>query len=702
MTSSTEGIPSDPSEKVGGWYVSLCRRLGSGYAQRLSSEAAQKERSEKLETARTELRTTEDALARTELLEGSHTADLRSLKSRAQSLKKRVDYLDKVVNQTALKRELYFSGLDVTPNEVYATAIIGTVLVAVVLVALLAIVLVLSGFIIGIFSAILAVGVISVPFLLYIYLYNYPFWLSNRLRIQALGRAPETVYYMVMSMRLNPSLDIAVRYASENVDEPLAGSLKKVLWDVHTKVRSSIEDAFMAFADEWGHWNEDFKRAMYSIRMAPMERTDEGLSKSLEKGLETILSSTRKRIEEFATAMQSPTTVLFAFGILLPMIIGAMLPLIFLANIGSFGSATALQATGGANGLPNQQLPGYEILAVNVGFVLLIGVLFPLMAYIYSAQVLSKRPGTIKPPHPGEVQESVSRSSVFGISIGLGAGVGATSYLFYAGWLGSVFVPLAILPIVAGIGCGLSLYYFLGSRDSYAAMRSLQRLENELPDALFQVGNRITEGMSLERALERTADSMTGTEVAVFFKRIIHAMRVTGLPAEQAIFGGPKGPGLIELYPSRLVRVSLKALLEATSKGPEAVGRTVVPMSDYLNQIRQVDRTLTNALKPTTAMMRATAFALSPMILGMTGALYLLLSNTIAGGSLSVPIPIFFAVLGAFLIEMVAVISYFTIGVESGGDPISLRMMVGKYLWIAVTVFLFASAIGVYVVSVIG
>ncbi len=700
-------ISSEPSveapEKVAQWYVRLCRTLGTGYARKLSSEEVQKARTDKLEQARTELRTTEDDLARTELLEGSHASEMRTLKKRALSLKKKVDYLDKIVNQTALKRELFFSGLDVTPNEVYATALISTILVAVALLVVLAVVVVLSDFIIGIFSVILAVSVISVPFLLYIYLYNYPFWLSNRLRIQALGRAPETVYYMVMSMRLNPSLDIAVRYASENVDEPLAGSLKKVLWDVHTKVRSSIEDAFMAFADEWGHWNEDFKRAMYSIRMAPMERTEEGLSKSLEKGLETILSSTRQKIEEFATAMQSPTTVLFAFGILLPMIIGAMLPLIFLANIGSFGSPTTLAAAGNQGAVSTQQqIPGYEILAVNFGFVLLIGALFPLMAYVYSSQVLSKRPGTIKPPQPKEIQESSSSSFVLGVSLLVGVGVGAGAYPFYAGWLGAVFVPLFVLPIVAGIGCGLSVYYFLGSRDSYTAMRSLQRLENEIPDALFQVGNRITEGMSLERALERTADSMSGTEVAVFFKRIIHAMRVTGLPPEQAIFGGPKGPGLIELYPSRLIRVSLKALLDAYSKGPEAVGRTVVPMADYLNQIRQVDRTLANALKPTTAMMKATAFALSPMILGMTGALYLLLSNTIAGGSLSVSIPVFFTVLGVFLIEMVAVIAYFTIGVESGGDAISLRMMVGKYLWVAVTVFLFASALGVYVVSVIG
>ncbi len=694
--------PVMDDEAEGGWYVWLCHHIGQRYSRKLASEESRKVQAERLDKARTELREVEDSLARTELLEGSHTQEMRRLKSRARSLKQRVDYLDKVVNQVQLKRELYFSGLDVTPHEVYATAIVGTILTAAVLLAVFVVTLALSAFIIGIFSGLLAVSIISVPFLVYIYLYNYPFWLSNRLRVQALGRAPETVYYMVMSMRLNPSLDLAVRYASENVDEPLAGSLKKVLWDVHTKVKSSIEDAFMSFADEWGHWNEDFKRAMYSIRMAPMEHTDEGLAKSLEKGLETILTSTQKKIEEFAVAMQSPTTVLFAFGILLPMIIGAMLPLIFLANLNTFGAPSALQATGTTGSLASQPLPPSEILVVNVGFILLIGVLFPLMAYLYSAQVLSKRPGTIKPPHPGEVQETLPATTVTLLSLLVGALVGAVAYPFYAGWIGSVFEPLYVLPLVAGVGCGLSTYFFLNNRDSYAAMRALQKLENEIPDALFQVGNRITEGMSMERALERTAESMSGAEVAVFFRRIVHSMRVTGAPADQVIFGGTKGPGLIELYPSRLVKVSMRALLEATSKGPEAVGRTVVPMADYLNQIRQVDRTLTNALKPTTSMMKATAFSLSPMVLGMTGALYLLLSNTIAGGLLSVSIPVFFVVLGSFLIEMVAVISFFTTGVESGGDPISLRMMLGKYLWVAVLVFLFASALGVYVVSVIG
>lgn len=691
---------------VGGWYASLCRSVGGTFRPLTRPDVRTAALQKKFELSRVALRQAEDAVARQEMTETARSPTLRRLERRARTAKARADNLERLLKRTEFRRELYFAGLDVTPDEVHTTAVAMFFVTFIILLAVAVISIAASGFVVGIVAALVFLPVLVVPLALYMYIYNYPVLTSQRLRIQTLGRAPEAVHYMVMSMRLNPSLDRAVRFSSENLDEPLAGSLKKVLWDVYTRTYASIEDSFMAFAEEWGHWNEDFKRAMYSIRMATLERTEEGLSRNLEKALESILTGTKKRIEDFAAGLQGPTTVLFGLGILLPMIIGAMLPMIFLTNLGSsFTNPAAATPTAGStssNPLGAQPLSPGTTLLINVGFILLMDLVFPLVAYIYSDYIVAKRPGTLRVPNPPHVDEDFSPAVTAVFAILVGVAITCLTIPAYFGLFGSTIFEVSPLFVIVGIGAGTSVYLYMSTRQANQARKALLRLEAEFPDALFQVGNRMAEGLPLERALDRTAEAMAGSETALLFRRILHGIRVSGQPPEQVIFGGTRGEGVLELYPSRMIAVSMRALLEAVTKGPEAVGHTIVPMSQYLKELREVDETIQVSMKPTVSMMKGTAYVFSPLVLGMTGALYVLLSQVLTGNILAVSIPIFFAGLGIYLIEMVLVINYFTIGVEQGGDKVGYKVLVGESLGLATAIFLMASILGLIVVGAVG
>ncbi|MEW5761228.1 MAG: hypothetical protein AB1779_10745, partial [Candidatus Thermoplasmatota archaeon] len=166
-----------------------------------------------------------------------------------------------------------------------------------------------------------------IPLFVLIFLRNYPISLAERIKVHTLGRMPEVINYLVMSMRLSPSLNKAIGFAAENVDEPMATALKKMLWDVYMRKYNSIEDAFLAFAYEWGEWNDDFKRSLYAVRSAELESSIEGIHRGLEKATDIILTGTKRRMENFVYSLTSPTFVLFSLGILLPMILGAMLPM---------------------------------------------------------------------------------------------------------------------------------------------------------------------------------------------------------------------------------------------------------------------------------------------------------------------------------------------------------------------------------------
>jgi Flp pilus assembly protein TadB len=692
----------DASAAASGWYPSLVRGLGGSFESIFPPAKRTAKLQARYELARKSLREAEANVAELEMTELGRSLTLRQAERRAEVAARRLKELDRLLRRTDFRRELYFAGLEVTPDEVHISALAVFVVSFVALLALFLGEIVMFSFIIGPFALMTLGAALLIPLLLYVYLYNYPQWTAARMRIQTLGRAPEAVHYMVMSMRLNPSLDRAVRFAADNVDEPLSSSLRKVLWDVHTRNHPSIEDSFMAFAEEWGHWNEDFKRAMYSIRMATLERTDEGLAKNLEKALEAVLVGTRKRIDDFAAGLQSPTTVLFGLGVLLPMIIGAMLPMIFLAGLGSAISSGVSSTS--TNPLQTQPVSAQTTLVANIGFFLLLDVGFPLGALAYASRILSKRPGTLKPPEPPNVHPIFTPIVSFGIAAAIACGIGLIGLpaLLYPGLLGGLIFNVWELFPVLGFATGISVYYLLDVWPAYKARKNLERLEAEFPDALFQVGNRMAEGLPLERALDRTAEAMAGTETALMFRRILHGMRVSGQTPEQVIFGGAHGPGLLQFYPSRMVSVSMRALLEAVTKGPEAVGHTIVPMSEYLKALRQVDQSLRTALKPTVSMMMGTAYVFSPLVLGMTGALYVLLSNVLASGNLLITVPFFFLVMGIYLVEMVCVITFFTVGIDQGGDPTGLKVMVGYFLGVSVAIFLIAAAIGLAVIQGVG
>jgi Flp pilus assembly protein TadB len=700
------------SDRPGQWYEHFCKRVGGKLLPLAHPEKRIAYLAERYERSRDALRVAEDEIARLETQASRRTMEYHRLERKVARLKRDADKWEKEYKGTTLKREIYFAGLDITPEEMRMTAIFVMLFSFALMVALFVWLLFTTfffspqmvGTIAGDAAYLSILGVIFVPLILYLYFINYPLWLANRLRIQTLGRAPEAVHYMVMSMRLTPSLDRAVRFASENVDDPLSSSLKKVLWDVSTRTHSTIEESFMAFAEEWGNWNEDFKRSMYSIRMATHEKTEEGLSRNLEKALDAILSGTRRKIEEFAASLQSPTTVLFGLGILLPMIIGAMLPLLMLANAGSLisnplGSSTS--GTSQANPLGATALPPSQQIAINVGLIVLMDVLFPLIAYVYSAQILGKRPGTLKPPK-APATEGYSFSFLLVMGILVGAAISALAVPAGLGWFGPLFQDLFVLFPVMGVAAGGSLYFYMATVEPVRARKALQRLEAEFPDALYQVGSRMAEGLSLEHALERTADSMAGSETSALFRRILHGMRVSGRGAEEVIFGSDQIPGVITLYPSHMIESSMRALLEAVTKGSEAVGRTIVPMAQYLRELRQVDDTIRTSLKGTVSMMTGTAVAFAPLVMGMTGALYILLTNVLASGNLPVSIPVFFSVLGVYLLEIVLVINYFATGVESGGDETAMQSNLGVFLVVSAVVFFLASVLGLYLITGVG
>jgi hypothetical protein len=237
-----------------------------------------------------------------------------------RSAEKAHEKSERIYRQENLNSALDFLGWDMSFHEIVAFSGFCAVLSLILGFAVVVPVFILLDMSLMDAGLFLIPGLLATPLVAYAFVASYPEILARRVKTKSLGRSPEAVNYLVMSMRLSPSISKAVAFAADSADEPIASGLKKVLWNIYMRKYDNVEESFLAFAYEWGEINEDFKRSLYAIRSSTLERSDEGRERVLEKASEIILEGTKRRIESFTSSLHTPTTVLFALGILLPMI----------------------------------------------------------------------------------------------------------------------------------------------------------------------------------------------------------------------------------------------------------------------------------------------------------------------------------------------------------------------------------------------
>jgi Flp pilus assembly protein TadB len=576
-----------------------------------------------------------------------------------------------------MKRALAFSALGVEPFEVamlsYAASALAAAAIlplSVIIIAAFGIELFPAGFSIILLAAVAPLAVLA-------FLVGYPKRHAERMKVQSLGKMPEAVNYMVMAMRNTPSLDRAVGFAADNVDEPLATAIRRVIWDVYMRRYQTIEESFLAFAQEWGEWNDDFKRSLFAVRAAEMEGSSEGLQRSLDKAVDIVLSGTKRRMEGFSASLSGPTFVLFTLGILLPMMMGALLPM---ASMGGLA------------------IGPWEMM-------LLLDIVFPLATLAFAWNILGKRPGTSLPPRIPSRMTASRRRTVVAVSIFLGIALGALALPQITGRMGDAGSALGLIPLLWAAALPAGIFLTFTSLDQKKELALIRKLEEEFPDALFQLGSRIGEGMPVETAMAMSSETLKGTEAAALFSRIAFELRLTRSTLDEVLFGKR---GILADFPSRTVAASMRMVVESVKKDSAAAGQAVVGISHYLKDLRKLDSDIRIQLGSVMDTMRTTAIFFAPLVMGITAALFMVLSTVTRGIDLggagelglsvavkeSVPAPLFTLIIGAYLLLTVTIIMYFTSGIRSGPDPVQRRYEIGTALPVAMAVFTLAVILG--------
>lgn len=547
----------------------------------------------------------------------------------------------------SLRRALAFVDVEVAPETVvragYGGAVLGALLFAP------AVALVPAAFVPA-----AALGVVTAALGIVHCIHRLPAVLASARRSLALGAAPGIVGRAVLRLRVEPTAESAAAFAARTGDGPLAESL-----GTHVRRAEGTPSAGLGeFAAEWEDWFPELGRAATLLDAAASAPAGERAA-VLDRALATVLDGTRDQMAAFAANARGPATGVYAFGVLLPLALIAVLPA---ANVA---------------GVPVSP----PLLVVTYGVVLPAGVL------VAAGWLLIQRPVAFPPPRVGRTHPDVPERRwppVF-------AGVGASIFAGVGCWL--TLPTWTLFPGVVGASAGVLLAAWY--RPIVRIRDRARAVEAGLVDALSLVGREVGTGTAVEAAIERAGETLDGEtgDVLADAARIQRQLRV----GVRASFLGEHGA--LADVPSPRAR-STAALLALAAREGRPAGRAVVAMAGHLEELHRVEQDARHQLARITGTLRSTATVFGPLVAGVTVALSERVGDLgqSADGSSTLPIEVLGIVVGTYVLLLAAILTALAIGLERGLDRPLVGYRVGGALVCAATVYLSAyAAAGLFV-----
>jgi hypothetical protein len=556
-------------------------------------------------------------------------------------------------------------------------------------------------------------------------LQKMPEFMANTWRLKASNQMVMGVFYIVTYMRHTSNLELAINFAAEHLGPPLSLDFKKVLWDVENGKYESMKESLDHYLETWRKWNMEFIESIHLIESSLYENSEERRVESLDKALNVILDETYEKMLHYAHNLKSPITMLHMIGIILPILGMVILPLLinFVDGVSWYHIAAlynvalpilvyymgkvilSTRPTGYGEVDISEQNPelnkykkilikisGFElriepmIIALFIGIVLFIIGISPIIIHkinpsfdlsIGSFDLLGYRC-----PQEKTIKCDTSADSTAIGPFGLGASI-------------------LSLAVVLSFGIGIGLYYKLKTENVIKIREQSKKLEEEIASSIFQLGNRIGDGIPAEIAFGKVAEQIEGTYSGGFFQTVSNNITKMGMNVEQAIFD-PKYGALV-YYPSNLIESTMKVLVESAKKGPQVAAQSLVNVSRYIKEIHKVDERLKDLMADIISSMKSQISFLTPaiagIVVGITSMITTVLGN-LSGQAQSIVgqaqgsdvssfimlfgegIPTFYfqLIVGIYVVQIVFILTIIVNSIENGADKLNERYLLGTNL----------------------
>jgi len=613
--------------------------------------------------------------------------------------------------EAELAAAIEFTGLRITPQapfSIFILSIIGFALAGVFAVAL--------GFT-GPFGVIIA---LLLGLTIGYYFLKYPIGLMKAMRIKASSQVVLAVLYMVVSMRISPNLERALKFTATNITGALAWDMRRLLWDIEMGRYYSANEAITDYIAKWKPENEEFSESLRLIRES-QRQVPEKAEKSLDEALRVVLDGTKDRMKRYSQDLQMPVTMIHMMGVVLPILGSVMAPLaaVFLSDLVS----------------PVHFFLGYDVV-------------LPMLLLWFINNTLSKRPVTFSKvdisrhpllPPKGSYLLKTKRSRVaipvFPVALLAALVVLAAPIYYFAQHPEYVVVPTVVkdgvvsyvsvddpdpllslmmsIAVILGITVFLVVYLFLSNVQRVSIQNSVYKMESEFELALFQLGNRISGGTPLEMAVEKAKDDVKDLEISNLFEMILRNMKTMGMTFEGALMH-PK-IGALRYYPSRLIRNVMRTVTDTAKRGVQYASESMLTVSRYLRSVRETQEYMRDLMAETTGSMRFQAYGMAPLVGGLIVSMSQIIitvlgflgkrmneigfqsvfgvdASKVLGSSSSITPAMFQLIVGIYLIEVIIILAIFVTKINRGEDTVSQWYLAAKMLMVGMVFYAVTAA----------
>jgi len=626
-----------------------------------------------------------------------------------------------------LEENIVFSTLNVSTASVFSTSI--STFFILTLLALIISYLIVQGIT-------MVVILLILPLAISYYIYSYPSFKAQVLKIQTGDEAIKIILYMVIYLKLHPSFEGAVNFATSHAKGSISTDIKKAMWDLQTGKYKTIEEALSAYMPKWVIWNEDFVRSLTLLYGVLIEPSEQGRERILKKSLSFLLTNTHRKMKEFVENISAPITILHTMGMLLPVMGLMMFPIISMF-------------------MHDTVNPFY----LGFGYV----VVLPLLTYFYMNRILLKRPSAFMVPDisshpdlppPSKFMLKIGKKKIFvpvlplALIIGLlimsygilhfvdlysnlhGANLYIQEKLIKKEAEMTVANILSGLSITIGVGASAFSYFYLKSFQRIKIRNRVKNIENEFQIGLFSLGNYLSEGYPIETAIQKSLDEyeklgMRKRPVFFFFSKLLYNIKSFGKTFEDAIFN--KEIGIILYFPSKLIGEILRILSDASQKSSRLLGSIAKTIGSYLEDLNAIEAKIRELLEDVRSGLRVQSSFVIPMICGVTASLGIFMLNMLRllscqlqeiekalglgllqGGTYTVssilneligsfakviPMTLLQAIIGIYTVEIITLFAILLNGIENGFDETSRNYMIAQTLLKGVIFFVVVNII---------
>jgi len=641
-----------------------------------------------------------------------------------------------------ISRAVEIAHLNVTPSEV---VVLSTVLLILTLFGG-ALFFTAIWLITDVFSFVFLFLVLVLAVFLFFYFSKAPERLAMKWRLKASSQMVPAILYIVIYMKHTSNFEKAISFAAEHLQPPLSLDFKKIFWDVEIGRFSTLKESLDNYLLEWRDYSMEFIEALHLVESSLYEPDEARRVNILEKSLQVVLDGVYDKMLKYTHEVRSPLTNVYMLGIVLPTLALAILPL--------------------ASTMMGGSIKWYHLFII-------FNFLIPFVVLYLTESVLMKRPGgygeaNLLEKNPLYPQYKSNRPYFVGFLLGLpflligliplflrytnlpfwlglardytwkevGMGFMGSSGIFgIVGPEGVLYGPSGVLSLILSLFVPISISvmfivaFKMKTKELIKASEEYKNVEKEFTSSLFQLGNRLGDGLPAEIAFSKISESTKGTSTEGFFKIVNENIQQLGMSLEKALFDPKRGA--VIFYPSQIIATSMKILIESVKKGLNVAARSLMSISDYIKNIRKINDRLNDLLSEIISDMKSNMTFLAPLlsgiILGLSGMISTILNSISAmfdsgvtgseemlgsegiGGLLGFfdpvqMIPTYWLqiVIGLYLIEIVFILSSTLVTIKSGRDKLQTTSETGKNLKRTITLYFIVALSSIIGLSLIG